>query len=63
MTIALALFLLTSAGGLALLVAGVYLLAGLGWAFLAGGVCMLCAAAFLRAGMREPVRQRGVKGG
>lgn len=63
MTIALALFLLASAGGMALLVAGVFMLAGAGWALIAASGSLLCAAAFLRAGMRQSTRQSGVKDG
>lgn len=62
MTIALALFLLASAGGMALLVAGVHVLAGLGWALIAGALCLIACAMFLRTGLREPAR-REVKGG
>jgi len=50
--------IITGLSGLGLLVAGVYILAGLGWALLAGGVSMLVCAAFIRAGIRI-----GVKGG
>lgn len=57
MTIALTLFLLSAGAGLALLVAGVYFLAGMGWALLAGGVALLACAAFVRSGLRAGVKR------
>lgn len=58
MKTAIAALIICGMAGLGLLVAGVYILAGLGWALLAGGVSMLVCAAFIRAGIRI-----GVKGG
>lgn len=57
MTIALTLFLLTAVAGLGLLVAGTFLLAGPGWAFVAGGIALLVCAAFLRSGLRAEVKR------
>lgn len=51
MKAALALFVLAGLAGLALGVAGVYLLAGPGWALVAGSVAMLSVAAFIRKGL------------
>lgn len=50
---ALYLFVTAALAGLCLISAGVYVLAGLGWALVAGGACLLVCAAFLRAGLRE----------
>jgi len=52
-----AVFLLLALAGLALLVAGVYVLLGLGFALLAGGAAALLVAAFVRRGLaavKEP---------
>lgn len=57
MTIALTLFLLFAGAGLALLVAGVYFLTSMGWAFVAGGIALLACAAFLRSGLRSGVKR------
>jgi hypothetical protein len=48
---ALAWFLILGVGGTAMIVAGVCLLFGAGWAFIAGGVFMLLGSAFIRKGM------------
>lgn len=48
---ALAWFLILGLGGTGMIVAGVFLLFGAGWAFIAGGVFMLLGAAFIRKGM------------
>lgn len=37
--------------GSGLIVAGVYVLAGVGWCLIAGGVMAICAAAFIRRGL------------
>lgn len=50
---ALYLFVMAALAGLCLIAAGVFLLAGLGWALVAGGVCLLVCAAFIRSGLRE----------
>lgn len=57
MTIALTLFLLCAGAGLALLVAGVYFLTSMGWAFVAGGVALLACSAFLRSGLRAGAKR------
>ncbi|WP_447590145.1 hypothetical protein [Aquipseudomonas campi] len=44
-------FLLVSLAGFALLCAGVWLLAGLGWSLVAGGASLFCIAGFIRRGM------------
>lgn len=46
-------FLLLALAGACLVVAGVYLLAGLGWGLVAGGVLCLVAASFIRRGMTD----------
>lgn len=48
---ALIAFLLISLAGLGLLCAGVFVLAGPGWALIAGAASLLCVAAFIRRGM------------
>jgi len=48
---ALVWFLLLMAAGAAMLVAGTYVLAGIGWALIIGGVLCICAASFIRKGM------------
>jgi hypothetical protein len=48
---ALVWFLILGLGGTAMIVAGVCLLFGAGWAFIAGGVFMLLGSAFIRKGM------------
>lgn len=48
---ALVWFVLLMTAGAALLVAGTYVLAGMGWALLAGGALCICAASFIRKGM------------
>jgi hypothetical protein len=48
---ALAWFLILGLGGTAMIVAGVCLLFGAGWAFIAGGAFMLLGSAFIRKGM------------
>lgn len=47
----LILFLLAAVGGLCLGVAGVFVLAGLGWSLLAGGAALLLVASFVRKGL------------
>lgn len=47
----LIIFLITAATGLALGVAGVFVLAGLGWSLLAGACALLLAAGFIRKGL------------
>ncbi|MFK4075203.1 hypothetical protein ACI2KX_15965 [Ectopseudomonas khazarica] len=44
-------FLLVSLAGFALLCAGVWLLAGLGWSLVAGASSLFCIAGFIRRGM------------
>lgn len=51
MKTALTLFVLAVLCGLGLAVAGVYLLAGLGWSLIAGSVGMLAIAGFIRQGL------------
>lgn len=46
-------FLLLLAAGAAMLVAGVYLIVGIGWALIAGGLLCICAASFIRKGMTD----------
>lgn len=53
-------FLLLSVLGLTLLVAGVFVLLGLGASLLAGGLAALAVAAFIRRGM---IMARGVTSG
>lgn len=47
----LILFIVSALGGLVLLVAGVFLLQGAGWALVAGGAALFAVSAFLRKGM------------
>jgi hypothetical protein len=47
----LTLFLLVAMAGLCLFVAGVYVLAGIGWALIAGAVALITAAGFIRKGL------------
>ncbi|MCY1464493.1 hypothetical protein D9M71_825220 [compost metagenome] len=51
MNLATALYLLLGMLGLALFVAGAFVLFGLGWALMAGSVSAFAMAAFLRKGM------------
>ncbi|MFW8566161.1 hypothetical protein [Orrella sp. 11846] len=51
MKTALTLFILSGLLGLALAVAGVYLLAGSGWALIAGAVSSLLISGFIRRGL------------
>lgn len=51
MNIGLLIFLLAAISGLCLLIAGVHLLLGLGWALIAGAGSMFCIAGFLRKGL------------
>ncbi|ARU04746.1 hypothetical protein CCO03_08710 [Comamonas serinivorans] len=51
MNLPIIIFLLLSATGLGLFVAGAAILAGLGWALLAGSAACLVAAAFLKKGL------------
>ncbi|SHM77433.1 hypothetical protein [Phytopseudomonas punonensis] len=44
-------FLLVSLAGFALLCAGVWLLAGTGWALISGASSLFCIAGFIRRGM------------
>lgn len=44
-------FLICALAGFALLCAGVFVLAGTGWAMLAGAFSLFCAATFIRRGM------------
>lgn len=46
-------FLLVSLIGFALLCAGVWILAGTGWALIAGAACMFLSAGFIRRGLRD----------
>ena len=48
---ALVWFVVLGLGGTAMIVAGVAILFGLGWSFIAGGVFMLLGASFIRKGM------------
>lgn len=48
---ALVWFLLLMTAGAALLVAGTYVLIGIGWALIVGGMLCICAATFVRKGM------------
>lgn len=48
---ALICFVLAALAGFSLLCAGVWVLAGTGWALLAGGAAMLCIAGFIQRGM------------
>jgi hypothetical protein len=48
---ALITFILVAMAGFAMLCAGVWLLAGTGWALLAGALSMFCIAGFIRRGM------------
>lgn len=47
----LLLFLLAAAVGLCLIVCGVYVLVGTGYALLAGGAALLMVAGFIRKGL------------
>ncbi|TDV44407.1 hypothetical protein EC919_11479 [Pseudomonas graminis] len=47
----LTLFIVVAVAALCLLVAGVFLLAGLGWSLIAGGAACLVAAGFIRKGL------------
>lgn len=47
----LIIFLVASLAGLGLSCAGVYVLAGLGWALLAGGASCFAVAGFIRKGL------------
>lgn len=47
----LLIFLLAAAAGLCLIVGGVYVLTGMGYALLAGGVALLLVAGFIRKGL------------
>lgn len=51
MQTAIIIIVLTSLAGLGLFVAGIYLLFGLGWSFIAGGFSCLCISAFIRHGL------------
>ncbi len=51
MNTGLLIFLMCSLLGLGLLVAGVFVLLGIGWALLAGGVALLVIAGFIREGL------------
>lgn len=51
MNTGLLIFLTCSLLGLGLLVAGVFVLLGIGWALLAGGVALLVIAGFIRKGL------------
>jgi hypothetical protein len=48
---AMAWFLILGLGGTAMIVTGVLVLFGAGWAFIAGGVFLLLGSAFIRRGM------------
>ena len=48
---ALVWFLLLMTAGAAMLVAGTYVLVGVGWALIVSGVLCICAASFIRKGM------------
>lgn len=50
---ALMTFIVTSIIGLGLLCAGVFVLAGPGWALISGAGSMLAIAAFIRRGMTD----------
>jgi hypothetical protein len=51
MNTGLLVFLLAAMAGLCLLVGGVFVLSGLGWALVAGGAAFLVAAGFVRKGL------------
>lgn len=51
MNTGLLVFLLAAMAGLCLLVGGVFVLAGLGWALVASGAACLAAAGFIRKGL------------
>lgn len=51
MNTGLIVFLLMAVAGLCLLVGGVFILAGLGWALVGGGCALLLAAGFIRKGL------------
>ncbi|SFY16458.1 hypothetical protein [Azotobacter vinelandii] len=51
MNIATILYLLLGITGLALFVAGAYVLLGVGWSLLAGSLAAFTAAAFIRRGL------------
>lgn len=48
---ALIAFLASGLAALGLICAGVFVLAGTGWALIASGVSMMCVAVFLRQGL------------
>ena len=50
---ALTWMLVLGAAGFVLIVAGVYILAGIGWAFIAGGVACLVLAYFVHRGVTD----------
>lgn len=47
----LILFIVAAVAALCLFIAGVFVLAGLGWSFIAGAVSFLAAAGFIRKGL------------
>jgi hypothetical protein len=47
----LILFIAVASAALCLFVAGVFVLAGLGWSLIAGGASFLAAAGFIRKGL------------
>jgi hypothetical protein len=51
MDIGLTLFIASSVVAVCLFVAGVFVLAGLGWSLIAGGAGFLAAAGFIRKGL------------
>jgi hypothetical protein len=48
---ALHFFIIAALAGFCMACAGVWMLAGLGWALLAGALSMFCIAAFIRRGL------------
>lgn len=53
MNYGLIIFLVASGAGLAMCCAGVFVLAGLGWALVAGGVSCFAVAGFIRKGLSD----------
>ena len=54
MTIALAILALLFVAAAGFVIAGVYLLLGLAWAFIVCGIMLFGAGIYLRAGLRPP---------
>lgn len=51
MNAAIVIYIICALNGLGLFVAGVFILAGLGWSLLAASVSMLAISAFIRSGL------------